>query len=266
MKLCPQCAFIYEDVQTLCDMDGKELVPHSPPVVEPRPLPLRLEIAVLPKSTSRRFPIAAVACVVLVAVLAGLVVAQLIGRSRPSGTIAAQEVPPIVLPVMTSDPSTNVYSESVEQTLSDDLSSETAEADNSGAMESGQFRSALAAASRLRSISSGGSAGSSNQGPVLLRLVNGATIKADEAWRRKDGIWYRQGGVITFLKHSQVRSIERTKAAPSRSTEQRNQPTNVLAHNQSQTVKPQVVNVKKESRVSSFLKKTGRVLKKPFRF
>ena len=26
MKLCPQCEFIYEDDQSLCDMDGKELV------------------------------------------------------------------------------------------------------------------------------------------------------------------------------------------------------------------------------------------------
>src|SRR5258706_13893275 len=26
MKLCPQCDFIYEDDQSVCDMDGKELV------------------------------------------------------------------------------------------------------------------------------------------------------------------------------------------------------------------------------------------------
>ncbi len=32
MKRCPQCEFIYEDYQTLCDMDGRELVYHSGPV------------------------------------------------------------------------------------------------------------------------------------------------------------------------------------------------------------------------------------------
>jgi len=33
MKLCPQCAFIYEDNQRVCDMDGKELIHKLEPVV-----------------------------------------------------------------------------------------------------------------------------------------------------------------------------------------------------------------------------------------
>src|SRR6267142_1374798 len=32
MKLCPQCEFIYEDDQTLCDMDGRELVYDRSPL------------------------------------------------------------------------------------------------------------------------------------------------------------------------------------------------------------------------------------------
>ena len=33
MKLCPQCDFIYEDDQSVCDMDGKELVSNPGRVV-----------------------------------------------------------------------------------------------------------------------------------------------------------------------------------------------------------------------------------------
>jgi len=33
MKLCPQCDFIYEDDQSVCDMDGKELVSDPATVV-----------------------------------------------------------------------------------------------------------------------------------------------------------------------------------------------------------------------------------------
>ncbi len=35
MKLCPDCEFIYEDDQSFCDMDGKELV------FDPKPLSLK---------------------------------------------------------------------------------------------------------------------------------------------------------------------------------------------------------------------------------
>ena len=39
MKLCPQCQFIYEDDQNLCDMDGNALVYDNRPVVFPDALP-----------------------------------------------------------------------------------------------------------------------------------------------------------------------------------------------------------------------------------
>ena len=39
MKLCPQCQFIYEDDQNLCDMDGKALVYDNRPGVFPDTLP-----------------------------------------------------------------------------------------------------------------------------------------------------------------------------------------------------------------------------------
>ena len=35
MKLCPQCAFIYEDDQRVCDMDGKALI-NAPAPAEPQ--------------------------------------------------------------------------------------------------------------------------------------------------------------------------------------------------------------------------------------
>lgn len=258
MKLCPQCAFIYEDAQTFCDMDGKELVPDSPPVVESAAEPAKLTIDLPPRSSSRRLRILAIAIVISVTLLAGILLAQLGWQSSAASPV--REVPPIPLPV-TSD--LNTSPSQVADKLQDENSLENVAADNAETAESASSRSALAPASGLRSVSSGAG---SNPTPVVLRLTNGATIKADEVWVRKDGVWYRQGGLITFLKHSQVKSVERPGAAPPRSNDQRNQPQPVLVQNQPQTVRPPVTTVKKDSRVTSFLKKTGRVLKKPFRF
>ncbi len=103
----------------------------------------------------------------------------------------------------------------------------------------------------------------SRAAPVIIRLNNGASIKADEAWEKKEGVWYRQAGMVTFLKRSRVRSIQRP-ASPARSqTEPKAEKS--IAQNQPRVGKPEATNSKNDSRVTSFLKKTGRVLKKPFR-
>ena len=44
MKLCPECDFIYEDNQSFCDMDGKELIQRP----APEPPRSRLTIPVPP--------------------------------------------------------------------------------------------------------------------------------------------------------------------------------------------------------------------------
>jgi hypothetical protein len=92
-----------------------------------------------------------------------------------------------------------------------------------------------------------------------VRLTNGAAIRADEAWEKREGVWYRQGGVVTFLKRSQVRTIERLPASTARS-----KPANYSAEKSRQT--ESATEPKQESKVTSFLKKTGRILKKPFKF
>ena len=61
MKWCPQCNFIYEDDQRLCDMDGTELVHYSRPLPENPP-----QRASQPaKFSSKVFVIVAISGVVL---------------------------------------------------------------------------------------------------------------------------------------------------------------------------------------------------------
>jgi hypothetical protein len=97
---------------------------------------------------------------------------------------------------------------------------------------------------------------------VIIQLTNGASIKADEAWEKRDGVWYRQAGVVTFLKRSQVRSIQRPAANRSQTQPRAEKP---IAQNQPRVSKPAAAEKKKDSKVTSFLKSTGRILKKPFK-
>ena len=56
------------------------------------------------------------------------------------------------------------------------------------------------------SVSTGGNE-KTRRGPVTIRLTNGTSVEADEAWETGEGIWYRRSGVVTLLERDQVKSI-----------------------------------------------------------
>jgi hypothetical protein len=102
--------------------------------------------------------------------------------------------------------------------------------------------------------------------PVIVRLTNGASIKADDAGQTRNGVWYRQGGMVTVLKRSQVRAIERRRTSSPRSTTPANTSADEAASKNPLRIRrldPAIP--KRQSRVTSFLKKTGQILSKPFK-
>lgn len=284
MKLCPQCAFIYEDDQRFCDMDGKVLVcdpaavVSAPLVTEQRVvLPTRLTINIPVRSQSKRFPVLIISGVVLATLLSAIYFAQSLQsqsndtdwssirsseRSAAGDTSSKTSSPSSAIAVETSPSAQSA--EHSDQRSKESLSSPT----NVAALNADSSLRDLRQTSNP--VSAGGLTGNSRS-PVIVRLTNGATIKADEAWERREGVWYRQGGMVTFLKRGRVRTIERPShsllKAAANNVEERNRKSNsVGAQNQLRIRKLEPADTKKQSRVKSFLKKTTRMLKKPFTF
>lgn len=48
---------------------------------------------------------------------------------------------------------------------------------------------------------------------VIIRLVSGAKIEAEEVWQTGEGVWYRKGTVISLLDPKNVKSIDKVPAA-----------------------------------------------------
>lgn len=244
MQRCPECEFVYEDDERFCDMDGTALVHEALSL----PLPPLAEVTGEPQTAAatrswRNFAIPAIGGVFLAALLFTGYQAATHGwfRRDVNRSVARVQAAPQPLPKHNPEPSpANEQSPRAEETPRDET-----------APEPPQATRAIAAP-----LSSGPvkAANQHGRGPVLIHLTNGAVIKADEAWEKREGIWYRQAGVVTFLKRNRARTIERP-ATPRSAT-----PIDRKASGAKSTAS------KKEGRVSSILKTTGRILRRPFKF
>jgi hypothetical protein len=258
MKRCPQCEFIYEDDQRLCDMDGRDLVYDPGPVLALQKAATE-QTLLQKKAPWRSYTLAAITGVIALSVF--FVVDYAVTRHSPSvnlsqataGATTAQRPESDLVPVL---------SPAFVETPSPEGSSSPMLTPSSSAKSS--------TAPRVSSspISAGGSVGKS-RGPAIIVLTNGASIKADQVWERRDGIWYRQGSVVSFLKRNRARTIQRLalpQSAVPKLEDRKPKPEVTIAKNQTAMKKPDSVDAKKESRIHSLLMKTGRVLKKPFKF
>jgi hypothetical protein len=50
--------------------------------------------------------------------------------------------------------------------------------------------------------------------PVIIRLVSGGKIEAEEVWQTGEGLWYRKGTVISLVDPKNVKSIDKVAATP----------------------------------------------------
>jgi hypothetical protein len=250
MKLCPQCDFIYEDEQSFCDMDGKKLV-FQAPVDETRVAPVVATPKVATGSSMRWFALAA-ALALLLAVIA---IAYLRQSNQNRVYAADSSIPPVAhelkpqsIPVPAATPA------AVE-------SPSTAEQDNAASPDASAKVLTKAVAATVVN------AAANNSPHVIIRLTNGARITADDSWPGKNGLWYRQGGMVTFLKGSQVVAVDRIAPAhtPATDKSQKSRPQTASAPNSLRLKRLEPATPKRPSRVTSFLRKTGDILKKPFK-
>ena len=269
MKLCPQCAFIYEDDQKVCDMDGKALVSDSAPAGEPKAsVPTRMTIDLSAGSESAQPRTLLVVLIVVLATLLSVVVLAQVRRSR---SIPAVQPPQ---PARSAEPSNKLQVSAADRVSSSSVEVTAAAGDPVALTEptpANEADPAYLKPGRLAaSPVSEGVSGANSRG-FLLHLTNGATIKADDVWERKEGIWYQQAGMVTFLKRSQVRAIERIATPIPQPKTAANADGGIrksdarTAQNQSSARREETAEAKKPSRVKSFLRMTGRILKKPFK-
>ena len=195
MKRCPQCSFLYLDTDEVCDLDGTLLIQLSEADVEGTAATIPPAVAGNPIKTGNRKSLIFTAVGGLLLGVAIVFTYLVVSSTRAP---KAQPTQPIAQ-VPTPSPSAPVTIESATPTPEP---SPTPEERSSPSPSPRTMRA---------SVSNNPVSTTANEktGSVVIRLSNGARIDADEAWRTKEGIWYRRSGVVTLLGANRVRSIER---------------------------------------------------------
>jgi hypothetical protein len=211
MKRCPECASVFPDSDKFCELHGLPLISEdadsnllsNEPETQQTLRALGLA-ETRRQSESKILAIGAVAGLV-VAVLAFLIYRGFTQQAQTpdhievsSNTTNGQQLRPIsALP-----PAVVEVSPSPEASPSPSPSA-------SPSQSATPVRTALSSSA----ISTSGNEKTARSG-VTIRLIDGNSIEADEAWETGEGIWYRRRGIVTLLQRDQVKAIDRTAPPP----------------------------------------------------
>jgi hypothetical protein len=197
MKRCPQCSFLYLDTDEVCDLDGSPLVQVNDAEVEGATAPIPAAVS----TTSQK---AGSGKSLLFTAVGGLLLGVLIvvGYFAMSRRRAPQPQPPQPVAQVVTTPSQL-------EPLASESATPTPEPSPSLAERSSPSPTPRTIGAGISNNPVSTTANQKGAGPVVIRLSNGTRIEADEAWRTKEGVWYRRSGMVTLLSTSRVKSIER---------------------------------------------------------
>jgi hypothetical protein len=211
MKRCPQCYQVYSDSERFCESDGQPLLAD---IGVPAPVShvVGVEPGVLDASSQKR----EARMMVIVGVMVGMVITSLgyAGYSIFSALYPAAEE--------TNLPVSRVETVDLRQPVPPPRS-ETREPSPTPEEEASPSPEAEAEAEGEDAAKAEPTA-QLNQGPVstgereskkeersektIIEMNDGTRVECDAAWQDKQGVWYRRGGLVSFVESKRIKTIQ----------------------------------------------------------
>jgi hypothetical protein len=204
MKRCPQCYQVYENTEAYCETDGQRLLDDPALLVEKEYL-----VPDAPVSTAGTGAVATG----LIGVLTGVILCGA-GYFAYSFLTSASDQPanekvPLAAQVHESQPrpaparvpdAVPSPSETPAEEEEAEASPEPSQAPvqavqpelNHGPVITAEQSSVTADGAKLTTI---------------IEMQDGSKVEADAAWKDNQGVWYRQGGLVSFVEGTRVKAI-----------------------------------------------------------
>jgi len=200
MKQCPLCKEYFADDQNFCDADGTPLIEkvRKGPGLNAEALP--------PMENGRAnqvWPIVTIGILigVIICLTAYAVMMRAPAEKPNNRTDSAKLTTESSLPatIKRAEP---IPAASIPQPSPEATATETA----SPAPAVAEAPQPAAAALNTGPISTDREHGE-KRGRMLIKLKSGVTVEADAAWADQLGIWYRQGGLVSYVERDRIESI-----------------------------------------------------------
>ena len=198
MKRCPKCLEAYGDEEKFCEIDGRKLL------VDPTFHAAPGSAAGLAHNPTER------SLMMLVGVLGGVLISAALFVVFSVANKEAAESPQSSARVLQASPAARqslaIPSEPVVRPTATPL--EEAEPENSPEPEPQDETKNVAVTTKVNQgpISTSGNKDESNVRTVI-QLHDGTSIDVDAAWTEGQGVWYRRGGLVSYLDSKDVKSI-----------------------------------------------------------
>ena len=212
MKRCPDCYEIYDEGEKFCDLDGQRLM--IDPALSDADLE-RISVNTDSASPSRQSWLTG-----LVGVMGGIIIcavaygahslwsmqsdpAEKEGSSyssRVQEPVYSALPAPARMPEPTPHPSESPSPDPGAEPLQESSESTTAGAESQ----------TVVARLNQGPISTGPRTGEDEQGEriqTIVQMNDGTNIEVDAAWEDGQGVWYRRGGLVSFVESQRVKAI-----------------------------------------------------------
>jgi hypothetical protein len=215
MKQCPECHEHFADEQNFCDADGTALVDET------TLLRSALSAAELPPPQAYN-PNRQIWPIVTIGILIGVIISlsAYVLVVMPSAERAEEKSKRSeTAKLNTAERSTQAATVRSEQlpAASVEPSPEASPSENvSPAPAAAEATQQTSASLNTGPISTDVHEGE-KRGHTLIKLKSGVLVEADAAWADQTGIWYRQGGLVSYVERDRIESISeppQTKSAP----------------------------------------------------
>lgn len=200
MKRCPKCLEAYGDEEKFCEIDGQKLS------VDPT-----FHVAeATPAEVAARNP-TELSLMVLLGVLGGVVISAALFIVYSVARTDPAESPQQTARVLQASPSTSSSLPSSTAPVARATATpieETEPADSEPEAETPEEAETAPITTKVNQgpISTSGHKDESSLRTVI-QLHDGTSIDVDAAWSEGQGIWYRRGGLVSFLDSKDVKSI-----------------------------------------------------------
>lgn len=210
MKRCPQCYQPYADSEMFCELDGKPLLPDIN-VTSPVGKVVDTQTAVLDASAQKR----EASMMVIIGVMVGMIVTSL-GYAGYSLLLANPPAEESSLPVSrveqvdTHQPTRPTRTAVIEPSPSpEEESSPSPEAEQEAEEEDTAQTETMAARLNQGPVSTGEreQKRENRSDKTIIEMHDGTSVEVDAAWQDNQGVWYRRGGLVSFVESKRIKGI-----------------------------------------------------------